>query len=115
MARFSSSREDHSQRLHDVPRDLVLHREDVLQIAIVSLGPEMITVGHVDELGGDSQPVPGFADASLHDGRHVELLAHLADVLFFPLKANADEREATCSASIFVSALMISSAIPSQK
>jgi len=34
---------------------------------------------------------------------------------FLPLKAKADVREATCSASILLSALMISSAIPSQK
>ena len=34
---------------------------------------------------------------------------------FFPLNANADVRDATCSASTLVSALMISSAMPSQK
>ncbi len=61
--------EHHPKRLHDVLRDLVLHREDVLQVPVVTLGPEMISVGHVDQLRGDPEPVAGLANAALQHRR----------------------------------------------
>ena len=104
------------ERIHDGARDLVLDREDVLELAVVGLGPEVVAVLHVDELRGDADPVADLAHAALEHRRHAELLADLPDVHLLPL-----EREATRCArrpatpGTLASALMISSVIPSLK
>jgi hypothetical protein len=48
--------------------DFILNIENILKLAVVALRPEVIPVGHVDELGRHAKPVPGFADASFEDG-----------------------------------------------
>src|SRR5262249_41394337 len=66
--------------------DLVLDGEDVRQLAVVRLRPEVVAVGDVDQLGADPQPVAGLADAALQDGADAELFADLADVLVAALE-----------------------------
>src|ERR1700730_15196549 len=51
----------------DTRGDVVLHREDVSQIAVVTLGPEMGTGGCIDQLAGDAHALPGPAHAALED------------------------------------------------
>ena len=70
----------HFQRLDDALRDIVLDREDVLHRAVVSLGPQPVTVRHVDQLGRDAQSVPRLAHAPLEHRVDVEPPAHLVDV-----------------------------------
>ena len=104
------------QRLDDGARDLVLDGEDVLELPVVGLGPELVAVLDVHELGRDADAVPDLAHAALEHGRHAELLADLPDVhVLPPLNAKDDVRDATCMPGTFASALMISSVIPSLK
>jgi hypothetical protein len=50
---------------HDRSCDLVLHGEDVSELALVGLAPELVAVGGVDELRPHLEAVPGHADAPL--------------------------------------------------
>ena len=50
-------RERDPERLGDLPRDLVLDFEHVLQLAVIPLDPEREVGVRVDELRADPQPV----------------------------------------------------------
>ena len=52
------------QRLDDRLGDLVLQREDVVEVAVVALGPDVAAGRAVDELRGDAHAVAGFAHAA---------------------------------------------------
>ena len=75
-------------RRHDARRDragdlvghLVLDGEDVLEAAIVALGPDVMPIGCVDELRGDANAVPGFAHAAFEHVAHAKFAADLAHV-----------------------------------
>jgi len=56
--------------LRNEPRNLILHREDVLQVARERIGPYMETVRRLDELRGDADLVAGLAHAALDDVGH---------------------------------------------
>src|SRR6516162_2428148 len=51
----------------DTRSDVVLHCEDVSQIPVVTVGPEMGTGGYIDKLAADAHPLPGSAHATLED------------------------------------------------
>ena len=70
-------RERDPQRLGDLARDLVLHREHVGHLAVVALGPQQRVRFGVHELGRDAQPVAAAADAAGEHGGGLELLADL--------------------------------------
>ncbi len=74
------------KRPEDRPGDVVLDIKDVLELALVSLRPQGQAVGRVHQLGRHSEAWPRAADAALEDGRHSELLAHLARIGGLPLK-----------------------------
>ena len=61
-------------------RDLVLHREDVGELAVVTFGPEMAAGGDVVELRGDADAVAVLADAALDDIAHAELFRDLTQM-----------------------------------
>ena len=65
---------------HDRARDLILHREHVLDLAIIALGPAMPAGGAVDELSCDADAIAGALNAALQDIAHAELLADLTEV-----------------------------------
>ena len=67
-----------AQRRHDVRRHLVLDRENVLELAVVALGPDMRFGLAVDELDGDAHAVGGLAHASFHDVVDAEFLGDAA-------------------------------------
>jgi len=50
-------RETHAQGAHGRARNLVLDGEHVGQLAVPALRPDVVAVGHVDELA-DDQPQP---------------------------------------------------------
>ena len=52
---------------------LVLDGEDVLEVAVVSFRPEVVSGGAVDELGGDADPVARLAHAAFEHVAHAEL------------------------------------------
>ena len=75
-----------SQRLYDCGRQLVLHREDVLELAVVGLRPHVIAVRDADELREYTQAIAVPAHAPLQHRGDVQLLADLADVEVLPLE-----------------------------
>jgi hypothetical protein len=63
-----------------VPTTLVLHREDVLQIAVVTLRPDVHAARGIDELRGDAHPGAGLSHAALDHVLGAELAPHLGHV-----------------------------------
>ena len=60
--------------------DLVLEFEDVRQVAIITVGPDVVVRRGVDELGGDAHAVAALADAALQDVAHAKLASDAFDV-----------------------------------
>ena len=71
------------------PRDLVLDREDVLQLAVVTLGPAMSARRCIDELRVDANTPGDPAYATFQDVAHTQFTADLSDInrLHVELKA----------------------------
>src|SRR6516225_2840961 len=67
-------------RCGDTRGDVVLHREDVSQIPVVTLGPEMGTGGCIDQLAADAHPLSGPAQATLEDIADSQVAADLLGV-----------------------------------
>ncbi len=63
-----------AQRRHDGRRDFVLDGEDVFELAVVALRPDVCLGEAVDELDGDAHTVGRLADASLYDVVDAEFL-----------------------------------------
>src|SRR6516164_3490288 len=61
----------------DTRGDVVLHREDVCQIPVVTLGPEMGTGGYIDELAADAHPLPDPPHAAFEDVADAKVAANL--------------------------------------
>ena len=59
-------------RRRDAAGDLVLHGENVAELAVVSFGPVMAAGRRIDELRGDAQPVAGPAHAAFEHVAHAE-------------------------------------------
>ena len=57
--------------------DLVLDGEDVGELAVVALGPDVAVGRGVDQLDGDAHPVAGLAHAALDHVLDAELARHL--------------------------------------
>ncbi len=74
------AKETSAEGAHDGAGDLLLNREDVLDLAIVGLGPEAPAVGGVGELHGDPEPLPHPADRTLEDDGHLQPFADLPHV-----------------------------------
>src|SRR6185295_6509294 len=58
---------------NDRLRDFVLQRENVVELAIVALGPHMTARSAIDQLGGDANATAGLAHAALEQMAHLEL------------------------------------------
>ena len=61
-----------SQRLDDRFGDLVLQREDIAQVAVVTFGPDVIVARRDDQLRGDPHTTPCFSHAPFQHVAHVE-------------------------------------------
>jgi len=61
----------------DTRGDIVLHRENVCQISVVTLSPEMGTGGCIDQLAGDAHALPDPAHATLEDIADTKVSADL--------------------------------------
>src|ERR1700679_999727 len=60
--------------------DLILHREDVSQIAVVALCPDVAPGGDIVELPRDSHSVAALAHAALDDVADTDLIRNLPNV-----------------------------------
>ncbi len=68
------------QRFDDGLADLVLQGEDVVELAVVALGPQMAAGGPVNQLSGDPHPAAGFAHAAFQDVADAQLPGQLAHI-----------------------------------
>src|SRR5215472_12841039 len=64
----------------DALRDLVLDGKHVGQLAVVSLGPEMVPGFGIDQLRRDPDPIAGTTDAAFDHVTHAQLARHFADI-----------------------------------
>src|SRR5262249_31868551 len=69
-----------SEHRYNRTRDLVLHREHILNIAIITLGPAMRAGAAIDELSCNAEAVAGALNAALQDVANAELLTDLTEV-----------------------------------
>ena len=76
LTRFSPGPDPqrHVQGCGDRPRDLLLNGEDVGELAVVILGPDMRAVVGLDELRGDAHAVAGLAHRAFDEMRGVQRL-----------------------------------------
>src|SRR5206468_6760918 len=68
------------ERTYDGFRNLILDRENVGQIAIVALGPQMIAGRTVDQLRSDAHATAGLAHTALKNMADPELPPDVAHV-----------------------------------
>src|SRR5215472_9155914 len=64
----------------DARSDVVLHREDISQVTVVSLSPEMGAGGNIDKLAADAHPLPGPAHATFEDITDAKVAANLPEI-----------------------------------
>jgi hypothetical protein len=69
-------------------RDVSLDREDIGQLAIVGLGPQVLIGANVDELDNDAHAITSFAHAPVEDGIGTECRADLLQTLLPILEAH---------------------------
>ena len=62
--------------------DLVLECQDIAEVAIVLIGPDVSPRGRVDQLNVDANSILRLPDAADHDVLRVQLQARLLDVLW---------------------------------
>ena len=68
------------ERSNDLLRQLVLHREDIRELAIKAVGPDVRAARGIDELAGNAHPVARLADAAFQHVTHAEVAADLLHV-----------------------------------
>ena len=68
--------------LHHVGRDLVLDREDVVELAVVGLRPQVRVGAGLDQLRGDAHRVARLAHRAFQHVRHVQRARDLRDLRF---------------------------------
>ena len=64
----------------DASRDLVLYGEDVHQLAIVPIGPQVGSAAGIDQLGRNADAVAAFAHAPFHEIPYTQLPRYLPKV-----------------------------------
>ena len=72
--------ERYAERARDLRGELALDGEDVLQLAVVALRPQVLVGIGVDQLRRNAHLVPGAAHAAFEEGGHAKLGADLAAV-----------------------------------
>src|SRR6516165_2358856 len=70
-------------------RDVVLDRENISQIAVVSIGPKMPATRRIDELRVDPHAIASAADRAFEYRLHAQLLADGANIDRAPLVGKA--------------------------
>ena len=76
----------HSQRVDNRVRNLILQSEDVVQIAVVTFGPDVAVIGTIDQLRRDPDAPACFANASFEHVTYLELIGNLSHIDRFSLE-----------------------------
>src|SRR5262245_49874767 len=64
------------ERSNNGLRDLVLQSEDITEVPVITLRPQVMADPSVDQLRGDSDAVARLAYTAFHDMRHAEVSCH---------------------------------------
>ncbi len=80
------------QRRRDLCGNFVLHRENIVQVAIVGVRPQVKAVVDTNQLRRDPHPVATLAHRPLEDMINIQAAPDLANLEFFAL-----ERKRRCS------------------
>src|SRR2546426_448119 len=103
------------QRARNLLRQLALHLENVEQLAVVRLAPELLRGPWIDQARNDPHPRPGPTDAASRIVATPSSSAIAAILLPVFLYCIVDVRQTTFSAAILDSVEMMSSVTPSLK
>src|SRR5665213_2334127 len=77
--------ENDAERLHNCLRDIVLDREYIFQLAVITFRPEVISISNIHKLRRDAEFVPHLAHTPLERRSHLGLAPHVTNVLVLPL------------------------------
>src|SRR4030095_3217515 len=77
QALLLTSRQLHRKRRDDLPRDLILNREHVGQVAVVLFSPQMATGRTVDKLRDDPDSIARLADTAFQYIANPKLAAYV--------------------------------------
>jgi hypothetical protein len=72
--------ERETQRVNDTAGNFILDREDVFNLSVEPLRPQVVTIPRVDELDGDADAVPSPPDAALKKRIHTKSSPNLARI-----------------------------------
>src|SRR5687767_1550261 len=75
-----------AERFNDRLRDVVLNREHILHLAIVSLRPELIAVGDIHQLRSDAQSIAHAANTAVENRRDAKLPPDFREILILSLE-----------------------------
>ena len=82
-ARHATDDRAHPDRAHErvghVPRDLLLHREHIREVAVVPGGPDVCVGGGIDEIDRHPDTVAGVADRALNDVADAQSVCDLTE------------------------------------
>src|SRR5439155_22184194 len=70
------------QSFGDFLRDLALDRKQLIQIAVVLLGPDVGICARVDQLRVQTKVRAGSADAAFQNMRHTQIISDLTEISF---------------------------------
>ena len=101
--------------LDHVGRDLVLDREDVVELAVVGLRPQVRVGAGLDQLRRDPHRLARLAHRAFEHVRTCSVRAISGIAISLPLKENDEVRAVTCNCGIFASRFSSSSEMPSEK
>ena len=68
------------ERSNDLLREFVLHGEDIREVAIKAVGPDVCAARSIDKLAGNAHPVARLADTAFQHVAHAEFAADLLHV-----------------------------------
>src|SRR5438034_3080578 len=90
--------ERETQRFNDTAGNFILDREDVFDLSVEPLRPQVITVPRVDELHGDADPVASLSNAAFKKRLHTQSSSNLAriDACSTKCEAGCSSRDVEC-------------------
>ena len=68
-------------RANDTARDLLLKREDVVERAVETVGPDMCAGCRIDQLAGDANSTTGLAHAAFEHVTHAKLAPDFTSIV----------------------------------
>src|SRR6266496_3007527 len=93
--------ERETQRVNDTAGNFILDREDVFDLSVEPLRPQLVTIPRVDELDGDADTVVSFPDAALKQSVHTKSSPNFAriDACSTKCEAGCSGRDVECADS----------------